>query len=71
MLFSSEWLYLIVLLLSSLSKTSAMCNSIVTTENLASTTSPISLSVSFASDFQRDNKLTVDVTRFAKINASL
>ena len=43
MLFSSKWLYFIASLLSSLSKTSAMCNSVVTAENLAGTTSPISL----------------------------
>ena len=40
MLFSSKWLYFIALLLSSLSKTSAMRNSVVTAENLAGTTSP-------------------------------
>ena len=38
MLFSSKWLYFIALLLSSLSKTSALCNSVVTAENLAGTT---------------------------------
>ena len=52
MLFSSKWLYFIALLLSSLSKTSAMCNSVVTAANLAGTTSRISplflLPVTFA-----------------------
>ena len=43
MLFSSKWLYFIALLLSSLSKTSVMHNSVVTARNLAGTTSPISL----------------------------
>ena len=43
MLFSSKWLYFIALLLSSLSKTSAMRYSVVTADNLAGTTSPISL----------------------------
>ena len=43
MLFSSKWPYFIAFLLGSLSKTSAMRYSVVTAENLAGTTSPISL----------------------------
>ena len=43
MLFSSKWLYFIAFLLGPLSKTSAMRSSVVTAENVAGTTSPISL----------------------------
>ena len=43
MLFNSKWLYFIALLLSSLSKTSAVRNSMVTAKNFAGITGPISL----------------------------
>ena len=55
MLFSSKWLYFIALMLSSLSKTSAMRSSVLTAENFTGTTSPISLflfPVTFANSYQ-------------------